>query len=71
MKMPMRGPVCKKPTTWQGNPLRPFCSERCRLIDLDNWLSERYRISSAIEPDEEGESEMGQPERAADEEHGG
>ncbi len=67
----MRCPVCKKPTAWQGNPLRPFCSERCRLIDLDNWLSERYRIASAVEPDEQGESETGQPDPAADEGHRG
>ena len=43
----MRCPVCKRPTTWQQNPFRPFCSERCRLIDLDNWFSERYRISGS------------------------
>lgn len=39
---------------WEGNPWRPFCSERCRLIDLDNWLTGRYRISS---PTSESESE--------------
>ena len=27
-----------------GNPSRPFCSERCRLIDLGQWASENYRI---------------------------
>ena len=32
-----------------GNPFRPFCSERCKLIDLDHWLSERYRIATAAE----------------------
>ncbi len=42
----MRCPICKKPVTWEGNPFRPFCSERCKLIDLDNWLSGRYRISA-------------------------
>ncbi|MGZ3775538.1 MAG: DNA gyrase inhibitor YacG [Pseudobdellovibrionaceae bacterium] len=26
------------------NPFRPFCSERCRLIDLGEWASESYRI---------------------------
>jgi len=43
----MRCPVCKIETTRKGNPFRPFCSERCKLIDLDNWLSERYRIAAA------------------------
>jgi len=37
-------PICKKSAPAEGNPFRPFCSERCKLIDLDNWLSERYRI---------------------------
>ena len=45
----MRCPICKKPTLAKGNPFRPFCSERCKLIDLDNWLSERYRISTPVE----------------------
>ena len=43
----MRCPVCERETTRKGNPHRPFCSERCKLIDLDNWLSERYRIAAA------------------------
>jgi endogenous inhibitor of DNA gyrase (YacG/DUF329 family) len=29
-------------------PPRPFCSARCKLADLDNWLEERYRISSPL-----------------------
>ena len=45
----MRCPICKKEAPYQGNPHRPFCSERCKLIDLDNWLSERYRISTPVE----------------------
>jgi endogenous inhibitor of DNA gyrase (YacG/DUF329 family) len=38
-------PICKKKTTWDDNPFRPFCSERCRLIDLGKWASEDYRIA--------------------------
>lgn len=38
-------PVCKKKTSWEDNPFRPFCSERCRLIDLGKWASEEYRIA--------------------------
>jgi endogenous inhibitor of DNA gyrase (YacG/DUF329 family) len=45
----MRCAICKKETVAEGNPFRPFCSERCKLIDLDNWLSERYRISGPAE----------------------
>jgi endogenous inhibitor of DNA gyrase (YacG/DUF329 family) len=38
-------PTCRATTTWQGNPHRPFCSLRCRLIDLGDWLDERYRFA--------------------------
>lgn len=31
-------------TALQGNPFRPFCSERCKLTDFGNWASERYRV---------------------------
>ncbi len=37
-------PICRKETNWEDNPFRPFCSERCRLIDLGKWASEEYRI---------------------------
>lgn len=43
----MRCPNCKQETQHEGNPYRPFCSERCKLIDLDNWLEGRYRITGA------------------------
>jgi len=33
-------PTCNRPVVWsQDNPSRPFCSERCRLIDLGQWLA--------------------------------
>jgi endogenous inhibitor of DNA gyrase (YacG/DUF329 family) len=37
-------PFCRKETAWEDNPFRPFCSERCRLLDLGKWASENYRI---------------------------
>lgn len=38
-------PTCGKKTVWsQDNPWRPFCSERCRLIDLGDWATETHRI---------------------------
>lgn len=37
-------PQCQKPTQWQNNPNRPFCSQRCKLIDLGAWASENYRL---------------------------
>lgn len=53
----MRCPICKRNTTWEGNPFRPFCSERCKLIDLDNWLAERYRVPSRPGAEEEDAAE--------------
>jgi endogenous inhibitor of DNA gyrase (YacG/DUF329 family) len=47
-------PVCKKKTTWEENPWRPFCSERCKLIDLGKWASEDYKIpGKKVENNEE------------------
>jgi uncharacterized protein len=52
----VRCPTCRRLTVWEGNPYRPFCSERCKLQDLGNWASERYRIpgppADAVPPDD-------------------
>jgi endogenous inhibitor of DNA gyrase (YacG/DUF329 family) len=40
----MNCPLCRKETIWQGNPWRPFCSERCQLTDLGAWASEQFRV---------------------------
>ncbi len=45
-------PVCGKEARFEGNPFRPFCSERCKLVDLGNWLSETYRV-----PDQRSDKE--------------
>lgn len=38
-------PTCRKPVRWSaGNPHRPFCSKRCRLIDLGAWADQTHRI---------------------------
>lgn len=38
-------PQCGKEVAWdEGSPWRPFCSKRCRLIDLGEWASENQRI---------------------------
>lgn len=39
-------PICRKLSPWENNQYRPFCSERCRLIDLSAWTQGRYRIPS-------------------------
>ena len=39
-------PTCGKKVAWsEQQPWRPFCSERCRLIDLGKWAGEEHRIS--------------------------
>ncbi|MBI4043153.1 MAG: DNA gyrase inhibitor YacG [Deltaproteobacteria bacterium] len=45
-------PICKNSIQWAGNPYRPFCSERCRLIDLGDWASGRYSIPGEPVPAE-------------------
>ncbi len=52
-----RCPICKKETAWKDNPFRPFCSERCRLIDLGKWASEEYRIPEKKKDIPEAEKE--------------
>lgn len=43
----MKCPICKSAVRL-GDPEMPFCSERCRLLDLGNWASERYVIPAPI-----------------------
>jgi endogenous inhibitor of DNA gyrase (YacG/DUF329 family) len=45
-------PTCGKPVEWQDNPARPFCSERCKLIDFGRWTNEEYRVPGrSVDPD--------------------
>lgn len=40
-----RCPACRRPAIpRESNPAWPFCSDRCRLVDLSRWLGEEYRI---------------------------
>ncbi len=48
----LRCPICKKPAK-AADPDFPFCSERCRLIDLGKWASGAYVISSPVDDAEE------------------
>jgi hypothetical protein len=50
---PAACPVCSKPA---APAFRPFCSDRCRKVDLNRWLSEVYRIP-APERDQNGENQ--------------
>ena len=37
-------PTCRRELDWESAPFRPFCSERCRLVDLGAWLTEQRAI---------------------------
>ena len=43
-------PQCGKETEFTGNEFRPFCSERCKLLDFGAWADEEFRL-----PAESGE----------------
>ena len=45
----MRCPICRKVVQSDGEFI-PFCSDRCRIIDLGNWASEKYVISTPVDP---------------------
>lgn len=59
----LRCPICKKEVA-SDDPNMPFCSERCRLLDLGNWASEKYVISTPRQSNEleEAEENSEQPE---------
>lgn len=54
-------PTCNKQVEWLDNPFRPFCSERCQLVDLSKWVNEDYRVPGLPVPDEPFEDEETQP----------
>ena len=70
MGKPMKCPTCGKVGDWFAGSWFPFCSERCKLVDLGRWLGEEYRISEPLRPDHfqeyeqlEGGDELDRPER--------
>lgn len=46
-------PICKKATDSEKDPEFPFCSERCRMLDLGAWAAEKYVVSDPIFDEEE------------------
>lgn len=48
-------PTCQRAVTWTAEQLfKPFCSERCRLIDLGEWIMEEKRIAGeSLLPDDD------------------
>ncbi len=70
-------PTCKKKFNYFSSEFRPFCCERCRLIDLGQWLTESYSVpAEKLTPDEidtieklqnEDQEESGQEDDQEDE----
>jgi endogenous inhibitor of DNA gyrase (YacG/DUF329 family) len=65
--MQRRCPICKTLTDSATNADFPFCSERCRLIDLGNWASEKYVVSEPIF--DESDNEPGESTNTDDIKH--
>jgi len=61
--MKVKCPTCKKEVVWNNNPNRPFCSERCKLIDLGAWADG----SNSVPTDPSPSSEEDVPQKPAPE----
>lgn len=48
--LPVRCPSCRKVGDWFAGEFGPFCSKRCRLIDLGKWFGEENKISEPLRP---------------------
>jgi uncharacterized protein len=61
-------PNCGKETEYRGNEFRPFCSERCKMLDFGAWADEEYALPA------EGvsltEEEMAEVEKALERKDG-
>ena len=52
-----RCPICKTLLPHAGVEAFPFCSQRCRLVDLDNWLEGKYTASRPMDPTDHDEDQ--------------
>ena len=53
-------PRCGDVSTWEGNEFRPFCSERCKMIDLGAWATDEYKLPTQDTPQADGGREEDQ-----------
>jgi uncharacterized protein len=54
-------PTCKRLVEWsEASRWRPFCSERCKLIDLGAWAAERHAIPGEAVATDDGKTESGE-----------
>jgi len=62
-------PACGRENDFNAEPFGPFCSTRCKMVDLGKWFNEEYRISEPLRPDHLAEyeglegGELDNPER--------
>ena len=57
-------PQCGKTAEWDTkNRYRPFCSERCKMIDLGAWATESYRVPVAEDDESIDQDSQGEPPR--------
>jgi endogenous inhibitor of DNA gyrase (YacG/DUF329 family) len=49
-ELQVKCPRCRRSVAWKDNPFRPFCSEKCRLVDLGNWANAEYTIAGGQAP---------------------
>ena len=47
----IRCPICNRENDFFADPVGPFCSKRCKLVDLGKWLGEEYRVSEPLRPE--------------------
>jgi len=59
-------PACKKEGDWFSGPYGPFCSHRCKLVDLGKWLGEEHRISEPLSSDALKKSDEVSPLKSRD-----
>lgn len=45
-------PLCRKQTQWENNIFKPFCSERCKMIDLGKWATGDYAVPVEEDPED-------------------
>ena len=63
--MLVKCPYCGKETEFTGNEFRPFCSERCKLLDFGAWADEQYNLPA--ETSELNDEDIDKLEKAVEE----
>jgi endogenous inhibitor of DNA gyrase (YacG/DUF329 family) len=62
-------PICRKPTDSAVDADFPFCSDRCRQIDLGNWATERYVVSERVFEEDGGDEKPARDPEEHDPQH--